>query len=232
MSWNPEATEITTAVTDAALAVLALGVLRRVRSRRPSDAWKVDLWSWLLGLLALASALGAVAHGLDLAPGTREALWQPLYLSLGLVVALFAVAATLDRFGERAARRALPWLVAAGIGFYALTRLGTGSFLAFVLYEAAAMLVALALYVDAARRRRIAGAGWMVAGVALNLVAAAVQQSDASVRLGPVPLDHNGLFHVVQAVAILALARGLLRSLTAPGAGASSDCPSPPHPAG
>ena len=232
MSLNPVATEITTALTDAMLAVLALAVLRQVRSRRVSDAWKVDLWTWLLGLLAFASALGAVAHGLDLDPGTRETLWEPLYLSLGLVVALFAVAAIRDRFGESAARRAVPWLGAAGIGFYALTRLGTGSFLVFVLYEAVAMLAALALYADAARRLRLEGAGWMVAGIALNLVAAAVQQSGASVRLGPVPFDHNGLFHLVQAVAILALARGLLRSLPLSRTPASSDCRGPDGPAG
>lgn len=232
MNWNPVATELTTALTDAMLAVLALGVLVRVRTRMPVDPWKVRLWSWLLGLLAAASVLGAVAHGLDLAPGTREALWQPLYLALGLVVALFAVAAIRDRFGERAGRRALPWLVAAGIGFYAVTRLGTGSFLVFVLYEAAAMLAALALYADAARRGGLAGAGWMVAGVALNLVAAAVQQSDAGVRIGTVPLDHNGLFHVVQAVAILLLARGLLRSLSPRAGRQALDCPPPRDPAG
>jgi len=230
--WNPVATEVTTAVTDAMLAVLAAGVLRRVRRRRASDPWKVGLWSWLLGLLALASALGAVAHGFDLAEGTRETLWQPLYLSLGLVVALFVVAAMRDRFGEPAARKALPWMVAAGVGFYAVTRLGSGSFVVFVLYEAAAMLAALALYADAARRRRLEGAGWMVTGVALNLVAAAVQQSDASVRLGPVPLDHNGLFHLVQLVAILALARGLLRSLPVPSGRGSDDCPPSRDPAG
>lgn len=233
MQWNPVATEITTGATDALLALLAVAVLIRVRERgRRTDPWKAGLWCWLLGLLALASALGAVAHGLALADGLREALWQPLYLALGLVVALFVAAAVRDRFGEVAARRALPWLVAAGLGFYGFTRTGTGSFLVFILYEATAMLAALLLYADVARRGRVAGAGWMVAGVALNLVAAAVQQSDAQVRLGHVPLDHNGLFHIVQGVAVLALARGLLRSLASASARRAPDCPPPLDPAG
>jgi hypothetical protein len=40
----------------------------------------------------------------------------------------------------------------------------------------------------------------------LNLVAAAVQASDVTIRL-IVPFDHNGVFHLVQLVAIAALAQ-------------------------
>jgi hypothetical protein len=232
VTWNPVATEITTGATDALLAVLALAVLLRLRSLAAPDRWKVGLWSWLLGLLALASSLGAVAHGIDISARARDLLWQPLYLALGLVVALFVVAAVRDRFGERPARRALPWLVAAGLAFYGITRIGAGSFLVFVAYEAAAMLAALLLYADVARRRLLAGAGWMVAGVALNLAAAAVQQSDALVRLGSIPLDHNGLFHLVQAVAILALARGLVLGLDPRSEPEATDCPPSPEQAG
>lgn len=232
MNWNPVATELTTGATDALLAVLAIAVLLGVRKRSGRDRWKAGLWSWLLGLLALASALGAVAHGLDLAPGLREVLWQVLFLSLGLVVALFVVAAVRDRFGEPSARRSLPWLLVVAVGFYGITRLGDGSFLVFILYEAAAMLAALVLYADTSRRGLVPGAGWMVVGVALNLVAAAVQQSDAFLRLGSIPFDHNALFHFVQMAAVLALARGLLRGLAPLPHREAPDCPAPPRRAG
>ncbi len=213
VTWNPVPAEITTGLSDGVLALMAIALLLAVRRRSESDPWKAALWSWLLLLLAVASTLGAVAHALDLAEATRDLLWEPLYFCLGLVVALFFVAALRDRLGERAARLWLPWAVAVGVGFYGVTRLGSGTFLVFIAYETVAMLGALLLFADTARRRLVPGAAWMVLGVALNLVAAAVQQTDLSVRIGALPFDHNGLFHLVQMAAIGALAAGLLASL-------------------
>ncbi len=200
MDWNPVPTELTTGATDAVLALVALGALLAIRRGRSSDPWRVDLWSWILGLLVLASLLGAVAHSLDLTERTRDLLWQPLYLSLGLVVALFAVAAIRDRFGESRARLALPWALVLGIGFYVITRLGSGTFLVFIAYEAAAMVLALALYLSAALRGDVAGAWLMTAGVFLSLAAAAVQQSAVELEIGGIPLDHNGVFHLIQII--------------------------------
>jgi hypothetical protein len=216
MDWNPLPTELTTAATDAVLAIMAIAALCLIRRRRAVDPWKVDLWNRLLALLATASVLGAVAHGFDLSRETADLLWQPLYLLLGLVVALFVVAAVRDRFGESAARRALPWMIAAGVGFFALTRMVSGSFVVFIAYEAVAMLAALLLYVDAALRPRVAGAGVMALGVGLNLVAAAVQQSPAELVIAGLPFDHNGLFHFVQMAALIVLTLGVLRSLSRP----------------
>jgi len=214
MTWNPVPTELTTAATDAVLAVLCLVARGMIRRRRAVDPWKVGLWSWLLGLFALASVLGAVAHGLDLTERVRDFLWQPLYLCLGLVVALFAVAAIRDRLGEMAARRALPWMIVLGFGFFAITRIGSGNFLVFIAYEAVGMLGALVLYLDAAVRPRVPGAALMAVGVTLNLLAAAMQQSSVSLDVPYFPLDHNGVFHLVQMVAVVVLTTGVLRGLT------------------
>ncbi len=214
MNWNPELTELTTAATDAVLAILSIAALRAVRRRREKDPWKADLWSWLLGLLAAASLLGAIAHGLELSERTTDLLWQPLYLFLGLVVALFLVGAIRDDLGESAARRALPWMIGIGFGFYLVTRLGSGSFLVFVAYEGVAMVAALALFADAAIRKRVPGAGLMTLGVALNLGAAAVQQSPAYVSIAGIPFDHNGLFHIVQLAALGVLTAGIVRGLS------------------
>ena len=214
MVWNPVPTELTTAATDALLAILCVVALVMIRRRRALDPWKVGLWSWLLGLLALASVLGAIAHGLELTDRVQDFLWQPLYLCLGLVVALFTVAAIRDRLGESAARRALPWMVVLGFGFFAITRIGSGTFLIFIAYEAVAMFAALVLYLDAAIRPRVAGAVLMAVGVTLNLLAAGVQQSSVTLEFAGLPLDHNGVFHLVQLVAVVVLTVGVLRGLT------------------
>jgi hypothetical protein len=216
MQMNPSPTELTTGATDAVLAFLAIACMAYLRRFRDVDPAKVRLWSWILGLLALASGLGAVAHGLDLPEPVWEAIWQPLFLSLGLVVALFVVAAIYDRFGAAPARRILPVMLVIGVIFYLLTLVFPGTFTVFVLYEAAAMVIALVLYQSLAIRERRAWAWLMVLGIALNIVAAGIQATGSvSVDVG-IPLDHNGVFHLVQMVAVVVLVAGIAGSLVRP----------------
>ncbi len=215
MQLSPAPTELTTAATDALIAALAIGCVVLLWRRRERDRWKVGIWSWVLGLLAVAALLGTVVHGFVLSERMEALLWRPLFLSLGLVVALFVVAALYDWRGRKVAQRALPFMLAVALIFYLITRLGSGTFLIFVLYEAAAMIFALALYVALAMRHSLPGAGWVAAGIALNIIAAAIQAS-GSVSLAIIwPFDHNGVFHLVQIVAIVVLVRGVVLSLQA-----------------
>ena len=213
MALNPVPTELTTAATDAILALLALYCIRWLGARRSADPAKVTLWILVLALLAVASVLGTVAHGFDFSSDTLYLLWQPLFLSLGLVVALFVVAATYDGLGPAPARRLMIPALVAGACFYLVTLVFPGTFLVFVLYEAVAMLVALALYVRLALATGRRWAWFMVLGIALNIAAAGIQAS-GTVRLNlGVPLDHNGVFHLVQMVAIVVLVAGVGKSL-------------------
>jgi len=214
MHLNTSPTELTTAATDAAMAllcVLALSLLVRLHAQA---RWKRLLWIWVLALLGLASTVGAAAHGLEWSEALRAALWVPLYLMLGLSVTLFVVGAIYDWRGEAAARRTLPWAVAAGVGFYPLIELLGGAFLIFVAFETTAMLAALTMYGVLTATRRLAGARCVTAGIALTIVAGAVQASHLGVQLF-VPFDHNGLFHLVQLVATTMLIAGVRRGLKA-----------------
>jgi hypothetical protein len=206
------ATERTTAVTDALLglaAALAIVVLRRATA--PSFGRAV--WQGALAALVLASVLGAVTHGLVMRDSTRDLLWQPLYLSLGVMMALFVVGAVRDWRGERAARRALPPMLALAALFYGITRLTGGDFLAFVVYEAGALLFSLGVYLRLASGRHRPGAAAMAAALAVSIGAGALQASG----LGAVRLvwefDHNGLFHLVQLPGLALMVAGLRRLL-------------------
>ena len=213
MLLDPIATEVTSGATDALLALIAWGGAHRV-ARRVVPAARAAAWALVFRLLAAASALGAVAHALALSDRARAALWQPLYLLLGLVVAAFLAAALGDLRGEAAGRRWRLPLLALGGAFYLASVLARGAFVVFVAYEAVAMVLALGAYVALAARHRLPGAGVVAAGIVLDLVAAGVQASTLAWHVG-LPLDHNGLFHVAQAVALLVMLRGL-------GAGASA----------
>lgn len=202
------ATELTTGATDAVLALECAIILVYLWRAPGGDRWKIKLWCWVFGLLAFVSLLGAATHGFEMPDALRDALWKPLYLSLGFIVGLFLVGAVYDWRGRFAANRLVPWSVGLGIVFFGITEILSDSFLIFVLYEALAMTLSLMIYLLLAATHRLRGAKIVAAAIFLNLVAAAVQASKLSITL-LIPFDHNGLFHLVQMVGLATLALGL-----------------------
>lgn len=203
-------TELTTSATDAIIALesfwfaFRLGVSPTVRKR------KALLWCLVFGLVGLAASLGASVHGFEWTQGVRSLLWKPLFLSLGIAVALFLLGAILDWRGDDVAARLLPWFVLMGCVFFGITELLKRGFILFVLYEGVFMCCTLAVYVFLAikHERRPRGAAVVAIAVFLNLVGAAVQTTDISFRV-VVPFDSNGIFHMIQAVALALLYVGL-----------------------
>ncbi len=206
-------TERTTAATDLAMAFLAAGCALQVRRLRDAAPWKVNLWICVFGLVATASLFGAAAHGFKMSDTLNRLLWQPLYLTLGLAVGLFVVGAVHDGRGPRSARRTLPFMLVAGVVFFTITRVLPGSFLIFLIYEAVALLYALAVYGSMAMGRRLPGAEWMAAGILFMIVAAVVQATRCLSFQFIWPFDHNGVFHLIQMSGLVALTRGLVEGL-------------------
>jgi hypothetical protein len=205
-------TEQTTAATDALITLVAIGCVARLRERRQRNRWKVDLWSAGFGLMALSGALGAAAHGFQMSKTTNDRIWMPLNLSLGLTVALFVVGAVYDAWGEAAARRLLLPMLVIGVAFFGVTRMVPGSFTVFIVYEAVALLFALAVYGRLALGGQLSGAQLMAAGILISIIAAAVQASPLSLRL-IWEFDHNGLFHLIQLMGLPVIAAGLRAAL-------------------
>jgi hypothetical protein len=182
------------------------------------DPWKAGLWAWAFGLLALAAALGTVAHGFKMSAVTNQRFWQPLNLALGLTVALFVVGVVYDIWGLAAAQQILPLMLSFGVVFFAVTQVIGGAFLVFIFYEAAAMFFALGAYGWLAATGRLPGAAWMAAGVLVTMIAAAVQ-AGWNGRKRPLTFiwqfDQNGLYHLIQMVGVILLLLGLRAALLA-----------------
>ena len=206
------ATELTTSATDAVLAIECIVIIVWLGRFAPRVRWRTALWCWVFGLVALSSLLGCLTHGFVMPVSVREALWKPLHLSLGVLVALFAVGAIYDWRGRVAAGRLVPWAIGLGAAFFGLTELLSGTFILFDVYEATAMVITLAIYLYLASTRRLKGAGVVAAAIVLNLIAVGLQFSDVSVRI-LVPFDHNGVFHLVQSMGIVMLGLGLHRGM-------------------
>jgi hypothetical protein len=201
-------TELTTSATDLILALQCAVIPIYLRKISTDARWRVRLWSWVFGLLGFAALLGAIAHGIQIRPSLRFLLWQPLNLSLGLVVALYVAGAFGDLCGRALAIRLVLWCLGVGSVFYGLTVLLDSGFIVFVVYEATAMAGVLVIYSYLTLTHQLKGAVFMVVAVIVNLAGAGVQASNVSLFVF-VPFDHNGLFHLIQMVALAVLAVGL-----------------------
>ncbi|TVQ29191.1 MAG: hypothetical protein EA382_00550 [Spirochaetaceae bacterium] len=212
MQWIDIETELTTAITDLLMAAVALYAIMKILSSRADQriGQRAIVWSVAFGFLALAGVLGFVAHGFVLSDAAKELIWQPLYLSLGLTMSMFAVGVIIDLANRPAPRGVVVAFVVAGIGFYSLTLFVSGSFLVFILYEAVLLLFALGAYSAILIRRRKRFAAWMLAGIAVSITAAVVQATGtASIQI-VWAFDHNGLFHLIQIAGVALLLKGIL----------------------
>jgi hypothetical protein len=204
-------TEQTTAATDLLICIMAIGGLAYLWGQGPSGLRGL-LWRSVFALLAAASFLGAVAHGVVLSDAVFESVWRVTYLALAFLVAAFFAAAVRDVFGDKLARRILPLMVITAVGFYAWFVANPDDFRPFILYEASAMLLALAGFVWLSWKGSLVGSRWIAASIAVNIVAAAVQ-AGGSARFTLIwPFDHNGVFHLIQLLGIALLVRGLRTS--------------------
>ena len=205
--------EQTTALTDALMAGVAAASAIYLHRFSRENRWKIKLWVSLFSLLAFASFLGAFVHGFKISSMLQTLLWHPLYISLGLVVAVFMVAVVYDILGESAAKRILPIMLGIGVAFWGVSLVWPDSFLVFIIYEAAGMILALGGYFWLACIKKFKGAWVMSAGILVTIFAGIIQAGNEFSFTYIWSFDHNGIYHLVQMVGVLLLVSGVRRSL-------------------
>lgn len=206
-------TELTTAATDALTAIIAVAAALYLARGLRNNRWKTTLWLWIFGLLALAAALGAIAHGLKMSNEMQRLLWHPMYLSLSMLVALIVVAVVYDLWGEPMARRILPIMLVIGALFFTITLVLPDNFLFFIIYESAAMLFALGGYLRLVIDRSLDGGPLIALGIFTSIIAAAAQANSTMSFTLVWTFDHNGIYHLVQMVGIVLLSAGQGKTL-------------------
>jgi hypothetical protein len=162
----------------------------------------------LMAGLASAAFWGAIFHAffpLDTETWPGFIAWIPVSLSIVVSAAALlelGLRALVSRLGRRARRR---FVVVYAAAFAAVVLLVDESFTSIVRFYVPALLVFL---VGAAARAVRTGDGWtwIALGLAVSAGAALLQQ--LQVALHPVYFDHNALYHVVQAAALILLYAG------------------------
>ncbi|HEX2218854.1 MAG TPA: hypothetical protein VHG35_08620 [Gemmatimonadales bacterium] len=197
-------------LTDLGLAILGAWFAWRLAGPRGRGSLGLAPAVLMAGL-ASAAFWGAVFHGFF--PRKTETLpgfiaWVPV--SLSIVVAASALldlglrvlAPGLD---ERTRRRVAAAYAAAFAAVVLLVDESFGSIVRF--YVPALLLFLIAATVRAIRDR----GGWISIALGLGLSAVAALLQQLQVALHPVYFDHNAVYHVVQAAALVLLYAGFRR---------------------
>ena len=199
-------------LTDYALTVLC-GTLV-VRLRLGPRLGRAHGWLQLFFAAAgLAPLLGGTVHGFFPDPATAgyRSLWPATLMAIGVAaLAACGLAASLV-LAPRPARVLSSVAFAAWLGFAAAVLGGWHDFRIAVAFYLPAVVGLLIAVLRAQRGGARPGLRQAAAGLALTLVAAALQQ--AGVGLHPTWFDHNAVYHVLQAVALLLFYRGMRRAL-------------------
>jgi len=189
-------------LTDVALAILGAVLCWRL----------TGVGAVILGGLASAALWGAVFHAFFPAktatvPGFIA--WLPVAFSI-LVVAAMLLDLGLRLLAPRLPQSVRRALVAAyAVAFVAVVLLVDESFGSIVRFYGPTLGLVLVAAGREAIRARSAGWTLIAAGFALSAGAALLQQ--AGVAIHPVYFDHNAVYHVVQAVALVLLYVGFQR---------------------
>jgi hypothetical protein len=207
MKIHPSPYEQVTSLTDVAMGLLAVFISWSLSGL---EGFRYAVWAWAFGLIAFSSLLGATAHGFVMNERTYTRLWMPINLSLGLALGMFVVGAVNDLTGEATAKTTIPVMIVLGFGFFLVTLWKPGTFMTFIAYEAVALLVALGVYGYLYFASSLPGAGWMLAGVVVTVIAAVVQATGKPGKGIVWYFDNNGVFHIIQMAGMVLLWMGLM----------------------
>jgi len=197
--------EPATLLTDCLLAALAGTLATRLHFRTSADALAARWWTRVLALTAAAGVLGGTSHGFGpmLPSAVADGLWLATLLTLNLTSA--ALGAALVRAVVPPASARL-WLVVV-----ALKLAGFAAYVVFRPEFVVAILdygLALLAWLLATMLTRKAWRGWMGAAVGFSVVAAVIQQAQLGFTAW---FNHNDLYHVVQAAALVCFYRAARR---------------------
>lgn len=209
-------TEPATLATDYLLALFTAWLGRRLLLASRIAEWNglIEVagaqhwWSVAFVATAVAGAAGGTVHGFQqmMARPVTNLLWIATLESL-IVAAFAVVSAAIVLIGwGRTATFATTFAAAVAFGSYGLWVVKHPVFVAAIAAYGVALAVLLAIRLVRVRPLD-RGGRFLIAGIVVSVIAAAVQQSGWSLHPR---FNHNDLYHVVQAVGVGLLYRSAM----------------------
>lgn len=177
-------------------------MLARAADRRRSVAF----WAGGFAAIGVAAILGGTWHTLSprLGAPSADLLWKPTLAAAGLAGCLLLAGAAF----ASVSRRGATWVAGAAAIKLAvfLGRALPGDAFDPVVFDSAATLAAiLALQMFAFGTRRAPSAPWVLGGVAVSALAAAVETLRPAF---PAPLGPDAVYHIIEIVGLFLFYRG------------------------
>ncbi len=198
--------EPTTALTDYLLAILACRFGFRVL--HGNDRYPARLWACAFLCIGLAALLGGTSHGFVryLGETGNFLAWKGTVYAIGLSM-LCAVSGTIAAcpLGTGTARL-LQAANLIGFAVYAYWMLDHDRFVYVIYHYVPSMLTIASLYGWLLVSRGSKAARWILAGIAVTLSGAVVQQSGFTLHRY---FNNNDLYHVIQLGGLYLLYRGI-----------------------
>jgi hypothetical protein len=191
--------EPVTLITDYLMAAVTGWLGWRLHQAREGHAAR-SYWACAFATSALAAGLGGSYHGFANLLDERflQQLWTVTALIIGTgSFCMVAGSATAVTVGEL--RKVLLAFAAAQFAVYAVWTLTHDDFIYVIADTGTAMALVAALHGWSALRARDRASRWMLGGVGVSLLAAAVQASGIDLHRN---FNHNDLYHVIQIAAM------------------------------
>jgi len=198
--------------TDYVLAVLC-GVFAWRLWRVGTGAAQASVCSWAAGFacFGLASLAGGTFHGFSMLfnQAVLEELWKVAVYAIGLA-SFFLLTSTLRASILPSVRRFVLLIPYVQLIAYALW-MATHDDFRYAIYDYAfTNLSIVGLQIYAGISRRAMSAPWLIGGVLVSFLAAAIQVNEIALHR---QFNHNDLYHVIQMVGMYLFYRGA-RTLT------------------
>jgi hypothetical protein len=193
--------EPATLVTDCLLAALAGWFAWRLHASMPSTNLAVRWWSRALAMTAVSALVGGSYHGFapNLPESLSKAWWMLALLAIGMLSAAMDLS-LLHEFAPTHRQKSWQRLVVLKLSLFSMAVIVHPLF-AVAIIDYGITMLAWAMLATASRR---AWRSWMLVAICLSFAAAAVQQS----RWSPLPhFNHNDIYHVIQALALIGFYR-------------------------
>jgi hypothetical protein len=199
-------TELATMVTDFAIAAICVAFAIGVERSATGVATARGVWAVTFALTAVAATIGGVVHGfaLHLRPTTKQRLWKATQYTMGVTSFTILVGAVFA-FLRGPAQTVLLAVALIKLVLYLAIVPGRDDYTIVVTDYALSMLGAVTLATVGWMEYGAPAAPWLVSGVVVSAIAAAIQLT----KVAPHPrFNHNDLYHVVQIVALYLFYRG------------------------
>ena len=210
MSGDPY--ELFTALTNVLWAMVALISFILVSQNSRYTETKSKLWQAIFAMLCVSNLLAAVVHGFHISTQASNLIWIPINFILGLLIALLMSAAINDYRGESSMKKCFPYLIGIALIFFLMTQFNRDTFLIFIAYQSIYMLFILGIYLHLAIKKNL-GTGFISMGIFLFILAAVAQAIGRYQLDLIVPVNQDGLYHLIGIPSTILLTLGVIKSV-------------------